>query len=66
MIQPLYDRIVIKRAEGQKETAGGIVIPDNAVDKPQEAEVLAVGIGPTSREFRIPYIIIFFLSVFQS
>jgi chaperonin GroES len=44
-IRPLYDRIVVKRIEEQETTSNGIVIPDSAKEKPQEAEVLAVGHG---------------------
>ena len=45
-IRPLYDRIVVKRLEGQDEkTAGGLIIPDTAKEKPQEGEVVAVGKG---------------------
>lgn len=42
---PLGDRIVMKRAEAETKTAGGIVLPDSAKDKPQRGEVLAVGEG---------------------
>ncbi len=45
-LRPLYDRIVVKRIEEQEQkTAGGIVIPDTAKEKPQEGEVIAVGKG---------------------
>jgi len=44
-IKPLGDRIVIKRSEAQEKTAGGIVLPDSARDKPQRGKVLAVGPG---------------------
>ena len=44
-IRPLYDRIVVKRVEEQEATRNGIVIPDSAKEKPQEAEVLAIGRG---------------------
>ena len=44
-IRPLYDRIVVKRVEEQESTRNGIVIPDSAKEKPQEAEVLATGHG---------------------
>ena len=44
-IKPLGDRIVIKRFEAQERTAGGIVLPDSAKDKPQKGKVLAVGPG---------------------
>ena len=44
-IKPLYDRVVIKRMEEEKMSAGGIVIPDSATEKPIKGEVLAVGGG---------------------
>ena len=44
-IKPLHDRVVIKRMEEEKMSAGGIVIPDNAAEKPDQGEVLAVGPG---------------------
>ncbi|WNB76639.1 co-chaperone GroES [Methylomonas koyamae] len=44
-IRPLYDRIVVKRLESEATTPGGIVIPDNAKEKPISAEVVAVGTG---------------------
>ena len=42
---PLHDRILVRRIEEQETTAGGLIIPDTAKDKPQEGEVLAVGKG---------------------
>jgi chaperonin GroES len=44
-IRPLYDRIVVKRIDEQETTRSGIIIPDSAQEKPQEAEVMAVGHG---------------------
>lgn len=44
-IKPLYDRVVIKRMEEEKMSAGGIVIPDSATEKPIKGEVVAVGEG---------------------
>ena len=44
-IRPLYDRIVVKRIEEQETTHRGIIIPDSAKEKPQEAEVMAIGKG---------------------
>jgi chaperonin GroES len=44
-LQPLDDRIVIRRLEAEQKTAGGIVLPDTAKEKPQRGEVLAVGPG---------------------
>jgi len=43
--RPLHDRIVIRRVEEEGKTKGGIIIPDNAKEKPQEGEVIAVGPG---------------------
>ena len=43
--RPLHDRVVIRRIEEETRTAGGIIIPDTAKEKPQEGEVLAVGAG---------------------
>lgn len=44
-IRPLHDRVVVKRLEEERKTAGGIVIPDNAAEKPDQGEVIAVGNG---------------------
>jgi chaperonin GroES len=44
-LRPLYDRIVVRRIEQQEQKQGGIIIPDSAKEKPQEAEVVAVGKG---------------------
>jgi len=44
-IKPLYDRVVIKRMEEEKMSAGGIVIPDTVTEKPIKGEVVAVGEG---------------------
>lgn len=44
-IRPLNDRILVKRLEGEAKTAGGIIIPDSAKEKPAEGEVVAVGPG---------------------
>ncbi len=44
-IRPLHDRVIIKRLEQENRSAGGIVIPDSAAEKPQRGEVIAVGNG---------------------
>jgi chaperonin GroES len=44
-IRPLNDRLIVKRVEEEQKTAGGIIIPDTAKEKPQEGEVVAVGPG---------------------
>ncbi|MGH1418758.1 MAG: co-chaperone GroES [Hyphomicrobiaceae bacterium] len=43
--RPLHDRVVVKRVESESKTAGGIIIPETATEKPQEGEVVAVGPG---------------------
>ena len=42
---PLHDRVLVRRIEAEEKTAGGIIIPDTAKEKPQEGEVIAVGLG---------------------
>jgi len=44
-LRPLHDRVVIKRMEEERTSAGGIVIPDSATEKPSRGEILAVGNG---------------------
>jgi chaperonin GroES len=44
-IQPLHDRILVKRIDEEEKTKGGIIIPDTAKEKPQEGKVIAVGSG---------------------
>ncbi len=46
-LKPLHDRVVIKPAESEDVTAGGIILPDTAKEKPQRGEVIAVGPGKT-------------------
>jgi chaperonin GroES len=43
--RPLHDRVLIRRIEAAEKTAGGIIIPDNAKEKPQEGEVVSAGTG---------------------
>ncbi len=43
--RPLHDRVVVRRVESEERTAGGIIIPDTAKEKPQEGEIVAVGPG---------------------
>ncbi len=43
--RPLHDRVVVRRLESEAKTAGGIIIPDTAKEKPQEGEIIAVGPG---------------------
>ena len=47
-IRPLHDRVLLKRLEQGEQIRGGIIIPDSAKEKPQEAEVVAVGSGKTN------------------
>jgi chaperonin GroES len=47
-VKPLADRVVVKPLEAEQKTAGGIIIPDNAKEKPQKGEVVAVGPGKIS------------------
>ena len=44
-IRPLQDRVIVERVEAEKKSAGGIIIPDSAKEKPQEGKVIAVGKG---------------------
>ena len=44
-LRPLHDRVIVKRVENETKTASGILIPDNAAEKPDQGEVLAVGPG---------------------
>lgn len=46
-IRPLGDRVLIKRAEAEEKTAGGILLPETAKDKPKEGKVIAIGEGRT-------------------
>ncbi|TSD82788.1 co-chaperone GroES [Mycobacterium sp. KBS0706] len=43
--RPLHDRVVVRRIDAEAKTAGGIIIPDTAQEKPQQGEVVAVGLG---------------------
>ncbi len=43
--RPLHDRVVVERVESEQKSAGGIIIPDTATEKPQEGKVIAVGPG---------------------
>jgi chaperonin GroES len=50
---PLHDRVLVKRLEAEETTKGGIIIPDTAKEKPQEAEVIAVGKGRVSEDGKV-------------
>lgn len=51
--RPLHDRVVVRRLEGEEKTAGGIIIPDTAKEKPQEGEIIAVGPGARDESGKI-------------
>ena len=48
--RPLHDRVLVRRLEGEEKTAGGIIIPDTAKEKPQEGEVISVGSGSKAED----------------
>ena len=50
---PLHDRVLVKRLEAEDTTKGGIIIPDTAKEKPQEAEVIAVGKGHVGEDGKV-------------
>ena len=52
-LRPLHDRVLVKRLEEQEQSRGGIIIPDSAKEKPQQAEVVAVGNGKLNDEGKI-------------
>ena len=51
--RPLHDRVLVRRIEGLEKTAGGIIIPDTAKEKPQEGEVIAVGAGTKAEDGKV-------------
>ena len=51
--RPLHDRVLVRRVEAEEKTAGGIIIPDSAKEKPQEGEVVAAGSGLKSDDGKI-------------
>jgi chaperonin GroES len=51
--RPLHDRVVVKRLEQEEKTAGGIIIPDTAKEKPMQGEVIAVGPGARGEDGKI-------------
>ena len=52
-IRPLHDRVIVKRIEEERKSAGGIVIPDTAAEKPDQGEVLAVGPGKKNEDGKV-------------
>jgi chaperonin GroES len=51
--RPLHDRLIVKRLESEEKTKGGIIIPDTAKEKPQEARVIAVGKGKVTDDGKL-------------
>jgi chaperonin GroES len=51
--RPLHDRVLVRRIEAEEKTAGGIIIPDTAKEKPQEGEVVSVGTGTKSEDGKV-------------
>src|SRR3954447_13883824 len=51
--RPLHDRVVVRRLDAEEKTAGGIIIPDTAKEKPMEGEVIAVGAGARNEQGQI-------------
>lgn len=52
-IRPLHDRVIVKRLESETKSAGGIVIPDSATEKPSKGKVIAVGPGKTTEDGKL-------------
>jgi chaperonin GroES len=52
-VKPLHDRVLVRRLEQEEKTAGGIIIPDNAKEKPMQGEILAVGTGIRAEDGKI-------------
>ena len=48
--RPLHDRVLVRRVEAEEKTAGGIIIPDSAKEKPQQGKVVAVGAGKPDKD----------------
>ena len=48
--RPLHDRVLVRRIEAEEKTAGGIIIPDSAKEKPSEGEIVAVGAGAKAED----------------
>ena len=51
--RPLHDRVVVKRIDAEEKTAGGIIIPDSAKEKPSEGEIVAVGTGARNEQGQV-------------
>ena len=51
--RPLHDRVLVRRLDTEEKTAGGIIIPDTAQEKPQEGQIVAVGNGNKSEDGKV-------------
>jgi len=51
--RPLHDRVVVKRIDAEEKTAGGIIIPDTAKEKPMQGEIIAVGSGARGEDGKV-------------
>jgi chaperonin GroES len=51
--RPLHDRVLVRRIEAEEKTAGGIIIPETAKEKPQEGEIVSVGSGAKSEDGKV-------------
>jgi chaperonin GroES len=51
--RPLHDRVLVRRVEAEEKTAGGIIIPDSAKEKPAEGEIVAVGAGTKAEDGKV-------------
>jgi chaperonin GroES len=51
--RPLHDRVLVRRIEAEEKTAGGIIIPDTAKEKPQEGEIVSVGSGTKAEDGKV-------------
>ncbi len=52
-VRPLHDRVLVRRIESEQKTAGGIIIPDSAKEKPMEGEIIAVGSGHKNEDGKV-------------
>lgn len=52
-VRPLHDRILVRRTEGEEKTAGGLLIPDTAKEKPQRGEIVACGKGRVTEDGKV-------------
>ncbi len=53
MFRPLHDRVLVRRVDAEEKTAGGIIIPDTAQEKPMEGEIIAVGSGHKAEDGKV-------------